>query len=164
MTRETVTRITTVLARYADLRGNMSAASLFGDLTPDQFRGDMEAVGVGTRPGVTDAFRVASGTGVDAPAGQVRYAWPSGSTFDGRDIRADADRWPLLVQSAETGLATVLAPTGAPVAEGVKTGAVLEVYGPVYPPGFFGATRSEEHTSELQSLMRISYAVFCLKQ
>src|SRR3546814_4807454 len=26
------------------------------------------------------------------------------------------------------------------------------------------AVRSEEHTSELQSLMRISYAVFCLKQ
>src|SRR3546814_33312 len=39
--------------------------------------------------------------------------------------------------------------------------------------GFFGwfnrgfdrtASRSEEHTSELQSLMRISYAVFCLKK
>src|SRR3546814_4949877 len=27
-----------------------------------------------------------------------------------------------------------------------------------------GQSRSEEHTSELQSLMRISYAVFCLKQ
>src|SRR3546814_6078923 len=27
-----------------------------------------------------------------------------------------------------------------------------------------GDGRSEEHTSELQSLMRISYAVFCLKQ
>src|SRR3546814_6793235 len=27
-----------------------------------------------------------------------------------------------------------------------------------------GRTRSEEHTSELQSLMRISYAVFCLKK
>src|SRR3546814_5038799 len=26
------------------------------------------------------------------------------------------------------------------------------------------AVRSEEHTSELQSLMRISYAVFCLKK
>src|SRR3546814_2976603 len=26
------------------------------------------------------------------------------------------------------------------------------------------ANRSEEHTSELQSLMRISYAVFCLKK
>src|SRR3546814_8108927 len=27
-----------------------------------------------------------------------------------------------------------------------------------------GPLRSEEHTSELQSLMRISYAVFCLKK
>src|SRR3546814_2429127 len=27
-----------------------------------------------------------------------------------------------------------------------------------------GVPRSEEHTSELQSLMRISYAVFCLKK
>src|SRR3546814_10423986 len=27
-----------------------------------------------------------------------------------------------------------------------------------------GRVRSEEHTSELQSLMRISYAVFCLKK
>src|SRR3546814_10577610 len=32
-------------------------------------------------------------------------------------------------------------------------------------PGLFGTgRRSEEHTSELQSLMRISYAVFCLKK
>src|SRR3546814_10168858 len=31
-------------------------------------------------------------------------------------------------------------------------------FGPVDPQ------RSEEHTSELQSLMRISYAVFCLQQ
>src|SRR3546814_9957358 len=29
---------------------------------------------------------------------------------------------------------------------------------------FMKAERSEEHTSELQSLMRISYAVFCLKK
>src|SRR3546814_6573173 len=29
---------------------------------------------------------------------------------------------------------------------------------------FLAAMRSEEHTSELQSLMRISYAVFCLKK
>src|SRR3546814_3173196 len=28
----------------------------------------------------------------------------------------------------------------------------------------FDGSRSEEHTSELQSLMRISYAVFCLKK
>src|SRR3546814_2414212 len=36
------------------------------------------------------------------------------------------------------------------------------------PPGACSrraiAVRSEEHTSELQSLMRISYAVFCLKK
>src|SRR3546814_5432461 len=30
--------------------------------------------------------------------------------------------------------------------------------------GFDITLRSEEHTSELQSLMRISYAVFCLKK
>src|SRR3546814_19987693 len=32
------------------------------------------------------------------------------------------------------------------------------------PVGFKPEGRSEEHTSELQSLMRISYAVFCLKK
>src|SRR3546814_1057287 len=31
-------------------------------------------------------------------------------------------------------------------------------------PARFTRSRSEEHTSELQSLMRISYAVFCLKK
>src|SRR3546814_10259173 len=34
--------------------------------------------------------------------------------------------------------------------------------GPARGPGW--SKRSEEHTSELQSLMRISYAVFCLKK
>src|SRR3546814_2434073 len=34
----------------------------------------------------------------------------------------------------------------------------------VGPAHRLGAVRSEEHTSELQSLMRISYAVFCLKK
>src|SRR3546814_6213502 len=32
------------------------------------------------------------------------------------------------------------------------------------PAGHAAQSRSEEHTSELQSLMRISYAVFCLKK
>src|SRR3546814_6828589 len=38
--------------------------------------------------------------------------------------------------------------------------------GLVAEPGFRSVApgRSEEHTSELQSLMRISYAVFCLKK
>src|SRR3546814_10386227 len=34
----------------------------------------------------------------------------------------------------------------------------------VEPFGIGAIERSEEHTSELQSLMRISYAVFCLKK
>src|SRR3546814_1951033 len=48
------------------------------------------------------------------------------------------------------------------------THAVPESMGPYLAPitAVLSApfTRSEEHTSELQSLMRISYAVFCLKQ
>src|SRR3546814_20032151 len=44
-----------------------------------------------------------------------------------------------------------------------------EMAGKIHPDGrpglgARGIERSEEHTSELQSLMRISYAVFCLKK
>src|SRR3546814_6398184 len=37
-------------------------------------------------------------------------------------------------------------------------------FGPALSFGLTTWHRSEEHTSELQSLMRISYAVFCLKK
>src|SRR3546814_1106808 len=48
--------------------------------------------------------------------------------------------------------------------DGASPGRLL-VRGPCVVSGYFGAdARSEEHTSELQSLMRISYAVFCLKK
>src|SRR3546814_9205994 len=41
----------------------------------------------------------------------------------------------------------------------------IETFWPGYRYGHqMGLKRSEEHTSELQSLMRISYAVFCLKK
>src|SRR3546814_1761999 len=43
------------------------------------------------------------------------------------------------------------------------TGAARVALGPDLPAVFCN-DRSEEHTSELQSLMRISYAVFCLKK
>src|SRR3546814_4779214 len=39
-----------------------------------------------------------------------------------------------------------------------------DLFDPPDVSGWPGGTRSEEHTSELQSLMRISYAVFCLKK
>src|SRR3546814_11833460 len=46
-------------------------------------------------------------------------------------------------------------------------GSLTSCHGKPRPYEFGGqtnASRSEEHTSELQSLMRISYAVFCLKK
>src|SRR3546814_10795379 len=51
---------------------------------------------------------------------------------------------------------------GIPVAAGV----LFPAFGLLLNPMIAAAAmslRSEEHTSELQSLMRISYAVFCLK-
>src|SRR3546814_2033340 len=42
----------------------------------------------------------------------------------------------------------------------LAVGVVASLYAGYLAPEF----RSEEHTSELQSLMRISYAVFCLKK
>src|SRR3546814_4627729 len=43
---------------------------------------------------------------------------------------------------------------------------MLKAWNTGHPGGIatLHANRSEEHTSELQSLMRISYAVFCLKK
>src|SRR3546814_4978626 len=57
-------------------------------------------------------------------------------------------------------------PIKAPIARGQHI-ADLVIRTPDMPPQrlpLVAAERSEEHTSELQSLMRISYAVFCLKK
>src|SRR3546814_9047026 len=59
------------------------------------------------------------------------------------------------------GLDDVFEPFDAQARKGLQT-ALREVGGGM--SGHAGdLNRSEEHTSELQSLMRISYAVFCLK-
>src|SRR3546814_4927444 len=62
-------------------------------------------------------------------------------------------------------------PTGDEAAgrAGVGDGAAAQPVGEVQDARLVhrhgaAAARSEEHTSELQSLMRISYAVFCLKK
>src|SRR3546814_9684949 len=47
----------------------------------------------------------------------------------------------------------VMSRIAAPMIGGMLTAPLLSMF-----------VRSEEHTSELQSLMRISYAVFCLKK
>src|SRR3546814_2020616 len=53
-------------------------------------------------------------------------------------------------------VAAFVAPSGRPVRQPRQW---LDVF-----KSLIAAERSEEHTSELQSLMRISYAVFCLKK
>src|SRR3546814_3400191 len=52
---------------------------------------------------------------------------------------------------------------GVAAAFSLVSGPVLAVVGAIALLTL-GLKRSEEHTSELQSLMRISYAVFCLKK
>src|SRR3546814_3410167 len=54
----------------------------------------------------------------------------------------------------------------APQAQGVRVQPPNPIAQAVRPGGTSSGfrNRSEEHTSELQSLMRISYAVFCLKK
>src|SRR3546814_8686185 len=56
-------------------------------------------------------------------------------------------------------LALLFAAAGPAMAAGTQAGS-LEIS----VKAAFLPKRSEEHTSELQSLMRISYAVFCLKK
>src|SRR3546814_10436207 len=54
----------------------------------------------------------------------------------------------------------------APLGRAVIGGLIFATAATLFlvPALFSIAHRSEEHTSELQSLMRISYAVFCLKK
>src|SRR3546814_6624571 len=73
------------------------------------------------------------------------FLWPKGLRQAPPDrTDGDAPRWP---------------DGGADLVATVTKGQVKLAWKPALP-----GTRSEEHTSELQSLMRISYAVFCLKK
>src|SRR3546814_19232589 len=60
------------------------------------------------------------------------------------------------VDKVTTGTDAAVAPRSPQPLVPIATTSVL--------PSTRTSTRSEEHTSELQSLMRISYAVFCLKK
>src|SRR3546814_3388021 len=67
-----------------------------------------------------------------------------------------------LLQTNIAGCAVFAAVSGSSIATAASIGQVAlpELKARNYDPRL---ARSEEHTSELQSLMRISYAVFCLK-
>src|SRR3546814_2545865 len=61
------------------------------------------------------------------------------------------------VRARVTGSSTVIGPSPTGSSYRLRRGQVNDVVAG-------GIDRSEEHTSELQSLMRISYAVFCLNK
>src|SRR3546814_2274862 len=89
-----------------------------------------------------------------------------------------ADSGPILMTRSGTGRSDVQACEGCQEIPRWSVGRLRTVAeelshpaGTVEPPGGSSVLlphqpiqRSEEHTSELQSLMRISYAVFCLKK
>src|SRR3546814_1018112 len=71
---------------------------------------------------------------------------------DGRDVMADVRE-----------VLDAMAVFAEGVREGTIAGATGERFTDVVNIGIGGSDRSEEHTSELQSLLRISYAVFCFE-
>src|SRR3546814_8946441 len=66
--------------------------------------------------------------------------------------------------ASEAKAAPAPAPAAAAPAPTPQPARAEPVEAPSSPPTETKKDRSEEHTSELQSLMRISYAVFCLKK
>src|SRR3546814_9169279 len=86
----------------------------------------------------------------------IACAWPA---------QAPTGAAPMIQQSpiagAAGGSSTPISRTNAPSVRSSSVSASLCVISFWAWPGF---SRSEEHTSELQSLMRTSYAVFCLKK
>src|SRR3546814_17214282 len=90
-----------------------------------------------------------------APAGSIterHMRWKA------RLPKSDKDLWDALLALDGTEQASLFAHCAS-----LSVNAQYEV-APKYDNGRISAHRSEEHTSELQSLMRISYAVFCLKK
>src|SRR3546814_4411843 len=90
------------------------------------------------------AYRTATLDRTSVPLGMVRLSSPDRSS-SGSAILVQSGL-PLALLDRDVGRHRVVRPLG----------------GPASRPG--SSSRSEEHTSELQSLMRISYAVFCLKK
>src|SRR3546814_4058137 len=87
----------------------------------------------------------------------ARTAKPGGLGIDGRNQRAVAEMD--AVEIADGGDRTM---HGRRETRGGSQDTHDD--GPAHSPSLLGFARSEEHTSELQSLMRISYAVFCLNK
>src|SRR3546814_2029153 len=80
-------------------------------------------------------------------------------------VEAAAALPPRLVRIDHSGRKQVIdSPNPNPDHDGLLAETIVWQAGGSRASGILIRPRSEEHTSELQSLMRISYAVFCLKK
>src|SRR3546814_10105459 len=94
-------------------------------------------------------------------------AYANGKWIAANPIPADRVRWGAFDQLREQSLQAQrgIVETADTGADQAAAGSIEQKIGWLYRSGMDeAAIRSEEHTSELQSLMRISYAVFCLKK
>src|SRR3546814_8215691 len=73
-------------------------------------------------------------------------------------------RWARLTPPPSPAERPVPAPCSPATASASRDGPDTNLAAPPAPTNFAAPSRSEEHTSELQSLMRNSYAVFCLNK
>src|SRR3546814_10381405 len=107
-------------------------------------------------PAAMDTAPVLAAAGVEAPAGSLAM-WRARSIEVARAQGID-DFEPSYLKLANAGdRNAVVEVTG-------ESSRSLGPLGSVALDANTGELRSEEHTSELQSLMRISYAVFCLQK
>src|SRR3546814_8194516 len=118
--------------------------------------GSSDLVGRGSPPGTAPSEwrSKPSGTGVATGAGREAAGRPGGEAAGIHPASANAPR--------NAAIRWLTAPT-RPSCQSAGRMARADP-SPLRGRGYGGLARSEEHTSELQSLMRISYAVFCLKK
>src|SRR3546814_2788949 len=90
----------------------------------------------------------------DHPSRAIAMVGVTGTSGKTSTVQLLAQAWTLLGTRSGTVGTLGAGLYGETVATGFTTPLVLQMH----------ALRSEEHTSELQSLMRISYDVFCLKK
>src|SRR3546814_6677897 len=120
----------------SDLKGAATVAGAFGKAVEIQSRfKDVDLAIVNSfAPGLNIGGRA---------TGSLDFSQPAGSSFPQADARLN------IAGFTRTSLSAVSQPVD------------ISVAGHLLPSGGdIGAVRAEEHTSELQSLMRISYAVF----
>src|SRR3546814_10203532 len=126
------------------------------------FRSGLAALGVGDeegpggevlrRPGEVDGVVDAGGLAQHALLGERRDV-----AVAGEKAALQLGGGHLVQRGGEAGVVQAADAAGIDQAGGAEGGVLV-------PVRLVRRLRSEEHTSELQSLMRISYAVFCLKK